>query len=164
MLKLRDGTKKSESNLITHSNMHQTNQQVGQYFVWSTFSARTSHGQLRTHKTHHGPDSREATTFSHIVFFAPLRGTYIQMAFCLGTPKEQSRNYQNLDYPPTLRDYNSSLKPLIETSSKEKLQLSSKAFQWCVALHLHTWGLGRFSTFRCQESNWQFDSRPFFLP
>jgi hypothetical protein len=46
-----------------------------------------------THKTHHGPDSGEATTFPHIVFSATLHGGYIQMAFFLGTPKLESRNY-----------------------------------------------------------------------
>ncbi len=45
-----------------------------------------------THKTHHGPDSREATTFPHIVFSATLRGGYIQMALFFGTPKLESRN------------------------------------------------------------------------
>jgi len=45
-----------------------------------------------THKTHHSPDSREATTFPHIVFSATLRGGYIQMALFLGTPKLESRN------------------------------------------------------------------------
>jgi hypothetical protein len=34
-----------------------------------------------THKTHHGPDSGEATTFPHIVYSATLRRGYIQMAF-----------------------------------------------------------------------------------
>ncbi len=38
----------------------------------------------------------EATTFPHIVFSAPLRGTYIRMAFCPETPKE-SQNYPGLD-------------------------------------------------------------------
>jgi len=41
------------------------------------------------HKTHHGPDSGEATTFPHIVFFATL---YIQMALFPKTPKLESRN------------------------------------------------------------------------
>jgi len=45
-----------------------------------------------THKTHHGLDSREATTFPHIVFSATLRGGYIQMALFPGTPKLKSRN------------------------------------------------------------------------
>jgi hypothetical protein len=45
-----------------------------------------------THKTHHGPDSGEATTFPHIVFSVPLHGDYIQMALFPGTPKLESRN------------------------------------------------------------------------
>jgi hypothetical protein len=44
------------------------------------------------HKTHHGPDSGEATTFPHIVFSAPRFGDYIQMALFPGTPKLKSRN------------------------------------------------------------------------
>jgi hypothetical protein len=47
---------------------------------------------ILTHKTHHGPDSGEATTFPHIVFSAPLRGDYIRMALFPGTPKLESRN------------------------------------------------------------------------
>ncbi len=42
--------------------------------------------------THHGPDSREATTFPLIVFSAAQRGGYIQMALFPGTPKLESRN------------------------------------------------------------------------
>jgi hypothetical protein len=44
------------------------------------------------HKTHHGPDSREATTFPHIVFSMPLRRDFIQVALFPGTPKLESRN------------------------------------------------------------------------
>jgi hypothetical protein len=44
-----------------------------------------------THKTHHDPDSGEATTFSHIVFSAPRSKDYIQMAQILGTPEMESR-------------------------------------------------------------------------
>jgi hypothetical protein len=40
--------------------------------------------------THHDLDSREATTFPHIVFFAALRQGYIQMALFPMTPKEES--------------------------------------------------------------------------
>jgi hypothetical protein len=43
------------------------------------------------HKTHHGPDSGEATTFPHIVFSATLRRGYIQMALFPRTPKLESR-------------------------------------------------------------------------
>ncbi len=48
---------------------------------WSTFDARTSHKQTQTHKTHHGLDSGEATTFPHIVYYVPLHEAHIQMAF-----------------------------------------------------------------------------------
>jgi hypothetical protein len=57
-----------------------------------------------THLTHHGPDSGEATTFPHIVFFAFAYGDYIRMAFCPGTPKVESRNYPGLES----RDFGSS--------------------------------------------------------
>ncbi len=40
-----------------------------------------------THKTHHGPDSGEATTFPHIVFSAAGRVGYIRMAQIPGTPE-----------------------------------------------------------------------------
>jgi hypothetical protein len=44
------------------------------------------------HKTHHGPDSGEATTFPHIVFSATLCWDYIQMALFPRTPKLESWN------------------------------------------------------------------------
>ncbi len=44
------------------------------------------------HKTHHGLDSGEATTFPHIVFSASLCWGYIQMALFPGTPKLESQN------------------------------------------------------------------------
>ncbi len=56
MLELRDGIRKSDKLLVTHSNLHPTDQQVGLFTFWNTFNARTSHGRLWTHKTHHGPD------------------------------------------------------------------------------------------------------------
>jgi hypothetical protein len=45
-----------------------------------------------THKTHHGSDSGEASTFPHIVYSAALCRGYIQMALFPGTPKLESRN------------------------------------------------------------------------
>jgi hypothetical protein len=44
------------------------------------------------HKTHHGLDSGEATTFPHIVYSAARGGGYIQMAQIPRTPKLESRN------------------------------------------------------------------------
>jgi hypothetical protein len=50
-----------------------------------------------THLTHHGLDSKEATTFPHIIYSAPLRQGYIQMAFFPRTPKEESWNCPGLE-------------------------------------------------------------------
>jgi hypothetical protein len=58
MLRLRDGTRKSDKLLITHSNLHSTNQQVKYFTFWNTFGAKTSHKRFWTHKTHHGPRLR----------------------------------------------------------------------------------------------------------
>jgi len=81
---------------ITHTNLHKTNTR---WLVhnWNTFGARTSHMQTWTHKTHHGPNLGEATTFRLIVYFVPLHEAHIQMAFCSGTPKWESQNCQSWD-------------------------------------------------------------------
>jgi len=44
------------------------------------------------HKTHHGPDSGDATTIPHIVYSTTPRGGYIQMAQIPGTREMESRN------------------------------------------------------------------------
>ncbi len=44
------------------------------------------------HKTHHGPDSGEATTFPHIVFSMPLCRDFVKVPLFPGTPKLESRN------------------------------------------------------------------------
>ncbi len=66
--------------------------------------------------------------------------------------------------PKTLGAHNSQLRPPIGMRFKANLQISSRAFQRCVALHLHTLESDRFPTFSGRESNWQFDSRSFFRP
>ncbi len=56
-----------------------------------------NHGQTRIHKTHHGLDLKEATTFPLKVFFVLDHGASIQMSFCPEIPKLESRNSQNWD-------------------------------------------------------------------
>jgi hypothetical protein len=69
------------SNLVIHSNLHQTNQPTRWLVLWwSTFGARTSHG----------PNLGEATTFPHIVYSTPLHEGHIQMAFCPRIPEGES--------------------------------------------------------------------------
>ncbi len=62
----------------------------------------------RTHKTHHGPDLGEATTFPLIVYSGPLHGAHIQMAFLsrdssVGVPKSRQLGLLGLWSPITLR-------------------------------------------------------------
>ncbi len=116
-----------------------------------------------THKTHHGPDSGEATTFPHIVFSTARSGGYIQMAQILETPKMESRNCPSWT-SRTLDAHNSQLQSLIVTRFKPKLYPSSRSFQRHVALSNRMSKRGRFSTFSGWGSNCQFDSRPFFCP
>jgi hypothetical protein len=54
--------------------------------------------QIRTHKIHHDPNLGEATTFPLIVYYVPFHEAHIQMAFCPGTPKWESRNSQSWDF------------------------------------------------------------------
>ncbi len=89
MQEFQDGTRKNDKRSITHTNLHN---QTTSWLVhsWNTFGARMSHGQTRTHKTHHNPDLGEATTFPFIIYVVVGHRTSIQMAFCLGTPKWES--------------------------------------------------------------------------
>jgi hypothetical protein len=64
---------------------------------WSTFGAWTNHEQTRIHKTHHGLNLQESTTFPLIVFFVPNHGANTQMSFCPETLKLKSQNSQNWD-------------------------------------------------------------------
>jgi hypothetical protein len=57
----------------------------------------TNHKQPQIHKTHHSPDLGEAITFPFIIYFVLLHKARIQMAFCLGIPKWESRNSHNWD-------------------------------------------------------------------
>ncbi len=129
------------SNSITHTNLHN---QTTNWLVhnWSTFGAKTNHGQIRTHKTHHGPDLGEAPTFPLIVYFVPGHRISTQMSFCFMIPV-------------TLGAHNFVCKPSIEIKSKEKLQPLLRAFQRYVARHLHVRKSGQFLTFNGQESNCQ---------
>jgi hypothetical protein len=114
--------------LFTQTYTNQTTSWV--MHSWSTFSAwtshghtRTSHGHTRTHKTHHGPNSKEATTFALIVFFVINHGGYIQMSFCPRTSKLGIPKFPKLGLktPGILEGHNFLCKPLIEMRSKEKL-------------------------------------------
>jgi hypothetical protein len=46
-----------------------------------------NHEQTRTHKTHHGLNLKETTTFPLILFSMLSHRAYTQMSFCSDTPK-----------------------------------------------------------------------------
>jgi hypothetical protein len=49
---------------------------------WNIFGAWMSHGHTWIHKTHNGPNLREATSFPFVVFYVINHKGYIQMSFC----------------------------------------------------------------------------------
>jgi len=119
------------------------------------------------HKTHHSPDSGEATTFPpySIICDAPSRlhpNGFFSRDSQVGVPK-LSRNCPGWS-PGTLGAHNSRLPGLIATRSEPNLYPSSRSFQRRIALSIRRSGRGRFLTFSGRESNCQFDSRPFFCP
>jgi hypothetical protein len=77
---------------------------------WSTFGVRTSDGQTRTHKTHHGLDLGEAITFPLIVYSVSLHEAHIQMAFIPGLPNG-GPEILKVGTPITLGPYNFVCKP-----------------------------------------------------
>ncbi len=85
-IRLGRGTRRSSLNLHPQTNHKRVSSHSGHPWVLGKATATL------THKTHHGPNSGEATTFPHIVFSATLRGGYIQMALFPETPKLESRN------------------------------------------------------------------------
>jgi hypothetical protein len=88
-------------------------------------------------------------------------GATSKWLFVLGLPSG-SPEIVTIGTPATLKAHNFLCRPLIVMRSKEKLYPSSRTFQRYVARRLYARELGRFPTFSGQESNCQFDSRPFF--
>jgi hypothetical protein len=73
------------SKSIIHTNLHKPTRSWLMHGS-STFGAWTSHGHTWTHKTHHGLDLGEATTFTLILFFVPSHKGCIWMLFCPRIP------------------------------------------------------------------------------
>jgi hypothetical protein len=93
---LRWRLRRLTSKSITHTDLHKLNNKLVSALL-EHFGAQTNHAQTQTHKTHHGPDLGEATTFPFIVYFVLGHMTCTQMSFCFETPKWELRNFQNWD-------------------------------------------------------------------
>jgi len=78
----RWGLGRLTSNSITHTDLHKPNNELISAQL-EHFGAQTNHNQTQTHKIHHGPNLREATTFPFIIYYVPNHGTNTQMSFCL---------------------------------------------------------------------------------
>jgi hypothetical protein len=115
----KKGLKRMISKSITHTNLHKPNTS---WLVhsWSTFGARTSHGQTRTHKTHHNLNLGEATTFPLILFSMPSHGASTQMSFAPKLPS-WSPKIPKIGTSTTLGAHNFFCKPLIEMTFEVKL-------------------------------------------
>jgi hypothetical protein len=87
---------------------------------WNIYGAKTSHGQTRTHKTHHGPDLGDFTTFPLILYSMLLHEAHIQMTFCPKILKWESRNCQSGD-SHNIGPHTFTCKLQIEMRSKAKL-------------------------------------------
>jgi hypothetical protein len=117
------GTRKSDKHqLFTWTWANQTISwlvlSLSTFGAWTNqWQTRTNHGQTWTHKTHHGPNLGEATTFPFIVHYVPGHRANTQMSFCCGTPKWEFRNSQ-IEIPTTLEAHNFVCRPLIEVRSK----------------------------------------------
>jgi hypothetical protein len=127
---------------------------------WSTFGAQTNHDHTRIH---HSLDLGEVTTFPFIIFFVISHRGYIQMSFCPGTPKLGVPKFSKLKLPQLWRAITSCenvwLKWSLKQSCSPYQELSKDMWH-----HMHATNSRWFLTFSGQESNWHFDSQPFFWP
>jgi hypothetical protein len=165
MLELWEGTRKSDKK-FSYSLEYASNQPTHWLVLcWSTFGAKTSHWRLRIHKTHHGPGSGEATTFPYIVYFAAFHESYIQMAFCLKTPKGESRNCQGWNSCGVIISrLDLRLRRGLKQSCSFRQKLSNGVL-YATCMHRSRVDSRLFMVgSQTRESNCQFDSRHFFLP
>jgi hypothetical protein len=100
-------TKNDKHQLLTRTYTNQTTSCL--MHSLSTFGARMSHRQTRTHKTHHSLDLEEATTFPLIVYYVPLHEAHIQIAFC-----PRSLEIPKVGTPATLGPHNFVCRPPME--------------------------------------------------
>ncbi len=108
------------SKSITHTDLHKPTSWL--VHSWSIFGAQTNHGQTWTHKTHHGPDLGEATTFLLIVYYVRGQRTSTQMSFCPRIPKLGVLRFSKLRLLQLWKPITFFCKPCIEVKSKAKLQ------------------------------------------
>ncbi len=158
---LRWGLGRLTTKSIIHKDLHKPNNKLVnaqlQHF-WCTNEPRTNTNSQDSPQLELRGKSPPSP-----LFYVHGHGASTQMSFSLGFPNG-SFQISKIGTPVTLEAHNFVCKPLIKMRSKAKLQPSLRTFQRYVAHHLHIGKLKQFLTFSDWESNWQFDSRPFFWP
>jgi hypothetical protein len=126
VLEIRDGTRENWQASIAHTNLHKLNVR---WLVhsWKTFGARMSHGQPRTHNTHHNSDLGEATTFPLIVYFVALQGATSKWLFVPRLPNG-SPKIPTVGIPTTLEAHKLACKPSIAMSLKKSCSPHQEIF------------------------------------
>jgi len=137
--------------LFTRTYINQTSWLV---HSWNIFDARISHRQTQTHKTHHGLDLGEATTFPFIILSMLGHGACTQMSFCPGTPKLGILKFLELGFSRLWRPITSCAYLQLKWGLKQSCILHWELFKRYVARHLHASKYGWFLIFNGQESNW----------
>ncbi len=110
VLELRDGTRTSWQASLTHTGLHTTHTRW-LIHSWSTFGAKTSHGQHRHTRLTTARTCRKPPPSPFIVYSMTLHGGHIQMAYLSRTIRT----------PPTLRAHNFLCRPLIAMRFTAKL-------------------------------------------
>ncbi len=120
VLKLQDGdyTEGQANQLLTQTCTNQTTSWL--VHSWSIFSAQMSHEQTWTHKTHHGPNLGEATTFPFIIFYVFHHRANTQLSFVLRLLSWSPEIFK-IATPTTMEAHIFFFRPLIKMKSKTKL-------------------------------------------
>ncbi len=151
------GWDQEELTSFTYSHGCAQNQHKVVSASWSTFGARTNHGQFRltrlTTAWTWGKPPLSPLQYTLRLSMKPTSKWHFVPGFPSGSPETAK-----IGTHVALGAHNFACRPWIEMRAKEKLQPPLRAFQQYVARHLKTSKPGRFPTFSGRESNCQFDS------
>jgi hypothetical protein len=128
---------------------------------WSTFGVRTSHGQLEHTRLAIVRTWGKPPPSPLLYIMRLLMGATSKWLFVPGL-SSGSLEIATTWTPATLRTHNFLCTLPIVMRYKAKLYPSSRSFQRYFARCLHAREMGRFLTFSGRESNYHFDSRPFY--
>jgi len=104
---------------------------------WNIFGVMIRHEQTWIHKTHHGSNLGEATTFPLILYYVPLHEAHIQMAFFVLRLPNGSPEIPKVGTPTTLGPITLCANLRLRSGLKQNCSPHWELFQQYVAHHLH---------------------------